>query len=1074
MFKGLKKVVKGGLNVVSEHTTQLAEQVVGDPNTSKDHIKESLKKRVQGGVATVVDAGENVFNTGASSDAKEAKEKVGEVAHNIKHYGAFGEDYLGFSDPAKDLRKTVKQLEKGAKKARKNKKKKTGKKEDLFDPENLAKYKKELEEKKRRAEEAEAAESDVEAEQKDGDGEPKLELSLAAPTGDVSPDSSAAPTPLKGHTPARTPTTPAKENTDDWRLFQSLTSGVDNLIKKTQTELGEIKKDSYYQRKETKLVDKTREAEERRKLKKKKKWVDLDEDGFEDFDGDVEELEERRPYSGESEPEDKSEEEQVDPEVKETEAETQEEGEGEEKEKPKELVFKEPEDLIDPDEDDDLFNTDFVNAITSGEVKLAVIPDDLPPEEGDDPFDTAIADEVVKKQSEEKRKEETRIKFTGLSSVADVLAGKRDKVDQSAIEVTVRRKRRRANRINLIGEDGSEITKLEDIEHQGGEDKDEAKCATSPQEVVDILGGAEDSLPIPENNLLVSTPSPILVSSPSDQKSGKESSSGVDLSEFETLETSGEVKKELTSNVAILSGEFAQPVQEEEDDFDAAFDALAQESVTKSKLEELEKQFENDDIFDTSSADKVLKLASLLDKVEDLEEVEQTFEDPFDTSAYDHITGDVETELEFASLASREVPEGDATVPGTALPEEGGSSLFDSGPAVGSGEGNEGWANFAEAGSEESSGKKKPPRPAPPKPAPKRPPPCPAVQIGSDSSLRAEAPSVVVKAPSTESIKSWNCAVADNLIKKSKLDAEGEEALLEQEEEFDPFDTTKFGDSETITNFEDPFDTSAVKGIIGEASDEEREGNEDKEGNEVKTEQAVDEDEDSNEEEEVPDPFDILTSFDRSEVPVNPLAPESKDVTEADPFDTSFAADVLPNKGDPFDTSYVKGDPGKAEIKALEEEFLADIPTGASIKQNQFARARPKGGESGGNSADLSIKVPEPEEEEDDPFDTSIVDKVIPVRTAKKSTDLSVEDDDFDPTKAFVRSVSETKPAPEEIREEQEEGDKEVASLKPEEEVPQAPLSPGQLPKPPTKRASPKRIEKKIDSIDSDDFDPRA
>ena len=47
----------------------------------------------------------------------------------------------GFADPTKDLRKAVKQKEKAAKKARKAKKKQGGKKEDLFDPENLAKYK---------------------------------------------------------------------------------------------------------------------------------------------------------------------------------------------------------------------------------------------------------------------------------------------------------------------------------------------------------------------------------------------------------------------------------------------------------------------------------------------------------------------------------------------------------------------------------------------------------------------------------------------------------------------------------------------------------------------------------------------------------------------------------------------------------------------------------------------------------------------------------------------------------------------------------------------------------------------
>ena len=41
----------------------------------------------------------------------------------------------------------------------------------------------------------------------------------------------------------------------------------------------------------------------------------------------------------------------------------------------------------------------------------------------------------------------------------------------------------------------------------------------------------------------------------------------------------------------------------------------------------------------------------------------------------------------------------------------------------------------------------------------------------------------------------------------------------------------------------------------------------------------------------------------------------------ADPFNTDFASDVLPDKGDPFDTTHVKGGVGKAEIKALEEEL---------------------------------------------------------------------------------------------------------------------------------------------------------
>ena len=50
MFKGLaglKKAVKGGFSAVAEHSSQLAEQVVGDPSTSKDNLKESIKKKVK-------------------------------------------------------------------------------------------------------------------------------------------------------------------------------------------------------------------------------------------------------------------------------------------------------------------------------------------------------------------------------------------------------------------------------------------------------------------------------------------------------------------------------------------------------------------------------------------------------------------------------------------------------------------------------------------------------------------------------------------------------------------------------------------------------------------------------------------------------------------------------------------------------------------------------------------------------------------------------------------------------------------------------------------------------------------
>ena len=146
------------------------------------------------------------------------------------------------------------------------------------------------------------------------------------------------------------------------------------------------------------------------------------------------------------------------------------------------------------------------------------------------------------------------------------------------------------------------------------------------------------------------------------------------------------------------------------------------------------------------------------------------------------------------------------------------------------------------------------------------------------------------------------------------------------------------------------------------------------------------------------------------------LIPVAKNV---DPFDTDFASDILPNKGDPFDTSFVKGGPGKAEIRALEDEFLEKenfdprTAEGTSIPRKPLApgiagRQRPSAALSG--LSELEIKAPPIEKKKEesvdekdivDPFDTTIVNKVVPIRKAKKSSEISVEDQDFDPTSTF-------------------------------------------------------------------------
>ena len=83
---------------------------------------------------------------------------------------------------------------------------------------------------------------------------------------------------------------------------------------------------------------------------------------------------------------------------------------------------------------------------------------------------------------------------------------------------------------------------------------------------------------------------------------------------------------------------------------------------------------------------------------------------------------------------------------------------------------------------------------------------------------------MVVQAPSLDSIKSWNCQVAENLIKKSH--GGGGETFEEDEEEedFDPFDTSAYKSSadrkkdaaDADDDVEDPFDTSAVPDYLEE------------------------------------------------------------------------------------------------------------------------------------------------------------------------------------------------------------------------------------------------------------------
>ena len=180
------------------------------------------------------------------------------------------------------------------------------------------------------------------------------------------------------------------------------------------------------------------------------------------------------------------------------------------------------------------------------------------------------------------------------------------------------------------------------------------------------------------------------------------------------------------------------------------------------------------------------------------------------------------------------------------------------------------WAQFG-GGPEK---KKTPPaRPSkPPPPRPPRPPPTPRVEI--DYASGRNTPSVIIKAPSSESIKSWNNTQAENLIRKSKIEGL-ETEILEQEKEFDPFDTTEYTkvvdeikakeDGIFDTSNIDPEKLKLIEGELIDSGDNQKLG-----GDKSNTE--------------------ILGELD----------------DETDPFDTGFAADIVKEPEDPFDTSIVK------------------------------------------------------------------------------------------------------------------------------------------------------------------------
>lgn len=153
---------------------------------------------------------------------------------------------------------------------------------------------------------------------------------------------------------------------EEWKKFIALTSEVDDILKKTQGDLDRIKSTSFFQRKPTE--SETKKVEEELKQQAVEETVDVKPELPPQPSGIVE--------------------------VSESESEEE--------------------------EDDTLFDTNYIDVIASGEVKLAYIPESPTEQPGDDPFDTSIAERAILGPEVDRKGR----KLVPLGAAVEVLTGR--------------------------------------------------------------------------------------------------------------------------------------------------------------------------------------------------------------------------------------------------------------------------------------------------------------------------------------------------------------------------------------------------------------------------------------------------------------------------------------------------------------------------------------------------------------------------------------------------------------------------------------------------------------------------
>ncbi|XP_063226455.1 protein stoned-A [Bacillus rossius redtenbacheri] len=362
----------------------------------------------------------------------------------------------------------------------------------------------------------------------------------------------------------------AEPDTEEWRRYKALTAGVDSILKKTQGDLDRIKSTSYFQQKPSPgAKPPAAPAAEPADDRKAKRWV-----GFEDASGGIDD-----------EPEEQHED----------------AGSPQHAELPgarAEPADEQPLDEDDEEEvDEDIFDTSYVDVVTSGEIKLAYIPDSPADDAADafDPFDTSIAESVIKEEEQEKAKKK---KLVSLGCAVEVLTGKGSRTVTCPPLEAVKKRRavsRRPQDINLLGS----------FDEGNAGDVSETAQPTSPP--VKSLIDDDNFDHLCTNTSFTSSPCVDLVktSTPSTTKVSGEVIARSLAEEFELTLTSGvDVPSLVDAEVSRVSPVLAVSSVTAEDDLEDEFAVLAAESAAKSRRESFEPSSDisvAEDPFDTST-----------------------------------------------------------------------------------------------------------------------------------------------------------------------------------------------------------------------------------------------------------------------------------------------------------------------------------------------------------------------------------------------------------------------------------------------------------------------------------------